>query len=125
MNIRGPRDEHIPNEAYDRDRYWLGPTWMASNKPVMDGFRSYGYEMLYLYMVTRTASTLQDGRAVEHWDAETGSVNTSNVNFPWTASCIAGSIWEELAPEHQAEYLRRFHSDRFGAFLEMTSKDGK
>jgi hypothetical protein len=84
MNRREPGGEYLPNKVYDRDRYWLGPTWMASNKPVMDGFRSYGYEMLYLYLVKRTAGTLQDGRAVEHWDPETGAVNTSNVNFPWT-----------------------------------------
>ena len=122
MNRRRGGGEYLPNEVYDRDRYWLGPTWMASNKPVMDGFRSYGYQMLYLYMVKRTASTLQDGRAVEHWDPETGAVNTSNVNFPWTASCIAGSIWEELTAEERFEYLHRFHPNRFTEVLELASR---
>jgi hypothetical protein len=109
MTKRGPKGEYIPNEVYDSNKYWLGPAWMASTKPVMDGFKAYGYEMLYLYLVRRTAETLQDGRAVEHWQPETGAVNTSNINFPWTASGIAGSIWPELSADERAEYLRRFH----------------
>lgn len=103
---------YITNEVYDPDKYWLGPTWMASTKPVIDGFHSYGYEMMYLYLVQRTVGTLQDGRAVEHWRAETGEVNTSNINFPWAASCMAGSIWKELTKEEQVEYLEQFHSTR-------------
>ena len=66
-----------------------------------------------LYIVQRTVGTLQDGRAVEHWNPETGEVNTSNVNFPWAASCMAGSIWGELTKEEQVEYLRRFHPRQF------------
>ena len=113
MLIPGPDGSYLSNNVYDPDKYWLGPTWMASNKPVIDGFHSYGYQMIYLYIAQRTVGTLQDGRAVEHWQAETGQVNTSNVNFPWSASGMAGSIWEELTPEEQAEYLRRFHPSRF------------
>jgi len=82
---------------------------MASSKPVMDGFNSYGYQMMYLFLVQRTVGTLQDGRAVEHWNPETGEVNTSNVNFPWAASGMAGSIWQVLTKKEQAEYLRGFH----------------
>jgi hypothetical protein len=122
MNVCGSGSGCLPNKVYDRDRYWLGPTWMASNKPVMDGFRSYGYEMLYLYLVKRTVGTLQDGRAVEHWDPETGTVNTSNVNFPWTASCMAGSIWEELTADERSEYLRLFHPNRFTEVLEIVGR---
>jgi hypothetical protein len=113
INTLSGEGTYVPNQVYNRDKYWLGPTWMASNKPVMDGFRSYGYEMLYLYIVTRTAGTLQDGRAVEHWDPETGAVNTTNINFPWTASCIAGSIWDELTEDERAEYIQRFHPRSF------------
>lgn len=105
----GADGEYVPNEEYDPDKYWRGPTWMASSKPVMDGFNSYGYQMMYLFLVRRTVGTLQDGRAVEHWNPETGKVNTSNVNFPWAASGMAGSIWQELTQEEQHEYLRRFH----------------
>jgi hypothetical protein len=86
---------------------------MASTKPVIDGFHSYGYEMMYLYLVQLTAGTLQDGRAVEHWRPETGEVNTSNVNFPWAASAMAGSIWKELTKEEQTEFLLRFHPRRY------------
>ncbi|MDA2929979.1 hypothetical protein MYX84_08555 [Acidobacteria bacterium AH-259-O06] len=113
MTVKGPNERYVPNKVYDQDKYWLGPTWMASNKPVIDGFRSYGYNMMYLYIVQRTVGTLQDGRAVEHWQPETGQVNTTNVNFPWSASGMAGSIWEELKSEEQREYLRRFHINRF------------
>ena len=113
MNKLGPEGEYVPNQVYHPNKYWLGPTWMASNKPVIDGFKSYGYEMLYLYLVQQTAGTLQDGRAVEHWEPETGAVNTTNINFPWTASCIAGSIWDELTEEERGEYLRRFHPRRY------------
>ena len=113
MMVRDPEGEYVSNRVYDPDRYWLGPAWMAATKPVIDGFYSYGYEMLYLYIVQRTVRTLQDGRAVEHWSPETGEVNTSNVNFPWAASCMAGSIWKELTNEGQLEYLRRFHPRRF------------
>ena len=112
MKRRGPSGEYVPNEVYDQNKYWLGPAWMASTKPVIDGFRSYGYEMLYLYTVQRTVGTLQDGRAVEHWNPETGEVNTSNINFPWSASCMAGSIWQELTKQEQAEYLERFRRRR-------------
>ncbi|GAH37188.1 unnamed protein product, partial [marine sediment metagenome] len=28
----------------------------------------------------------------ENWNPETGKVNTFNVNFPWAASGMAGSI---------------------------------
>jgi hypothetical protein len=108
--IRNANGEYIPNEVYDPNKYWRGPTWMSSTKPVIDGFYSYGYEMLYLYIAGRSLSTLQDGRAVEHWNPETGEVNTSNVNFPWAASCMAGSIWSELTPEERSEYLRYFHT---------------
>jgi hypothetical protein len=86
---------------------------MASTKPVIDGFHSYGYEMMYLYLVQLTAGTLQDGRAVEHWRPETGEVNTSNVNFPWAASTMAGSIWKELTKEEQTEFLMLFHPRRY------------
>lgn len=105
----GADDEYVHNEEYDPDKYWRGPTWMASLKPVMDGFNSYGYQMMYLFLVRRTVETLQDGRAVEHWNPETGEVNTSNINFPWAASAMAGSIWQELTREDQQEYLRHFH----------------
>jgi hypothetical protein len=84
MMIQDSNGNYIPNKVYEPDRYWRGPTWMASEKPVIDGFKSYGYEMIYLYLVHRTVRTLQDGRAVEHWNPETGSVNTSNINFPWS-----------------------------------------
>ncbi len=113
MMIVSSSGRYIPNEVYDPNKYWLGPTWMASTKPVIDGFRSYGYEMMYLYLVQRSVRTLQDGRAVEHWMPETGEVNTSNINFPWAASCMAGSIWPELTKEQQDEYLRRFHPHRY------------
>jgi hypothetical protein len=99
------------NPVYDADCYWQGPTWMAATKPVADGFRAYGFEQLYLYTVRRSIQTLQHGRAVEHWNAQTGEVNTTNVNFPWAASCMAGSIWSELSPEVRAEYLALFHCD--------------
>ncbi len=85
---------------------------MSSTKPVIDGLNSYGYELLYIYLVGRSVRTLQDGRAVEHWNPETGEVNTSNVNFPWAASCMAGSIWPELSQEARIEYLDRFHNRR-------------
>ena len=113
MMIQNADGQYVSNRVYDPDRYWLGPAWMASTKPVIDGFYSYGYRMLYLYIVQRSVGTLQDGRAVEHWNPETGEVNTSNVNFPWAASCMAGSIWRELTKEEQLEYLRRFHSRQF------------
>jgi hypothetical protein len=113
MKIQGPDGSYLVNDVYDEDKYWMGPTWMASNKPVMDGLRSYGYQMMYLYITQRTVGTLQDGRAVEHWHPETGQVNTTNVNFPWSASCMAGSIWEELTQEEQTEYLQRFHKIGF------------
>jgi len=100
-----------PNPVYDANRYWQGPTWMAATKPVADGFRAYGFEQLYLYTIRKSIETLQHGRAVEHWNAETGEVNTTNVNFPWAASCMAGSIWSELSPEVRAEYLALFHSE--------------
>jgi hypothetical protein len=112
MMLLGPDGRYVPNEVYDPNKYWLGPTWMVATKPVIDGFRSYGYEMIYLYLVQLTVGTLADGRAVEHWKPETGEVNTSNVNFPWAASAMAGSIWRELTKEEQAEYLRRFHPRR-------------
>ena len=89
---------------------------MASTKPVADGFHDYGFEMIYLYLVQRSVGTLQDGRAVEHWNPETGEVNTSNVNFPWAASCMAGSIWRELTEDEQAEYLQRFHINCYPMF---------
>ncbi len=113
MMIQNADGQYVSNRVYDPDRYWLGPAWMASTKPVMDGFYSYGYQMPYLYIVQRAVGTLQDGRAVEHWNPETGGVNTSNVNFPWAASCMAGSIWGELTKEEQVEYLRRFHPGQF------------
>ncbi len=113
MMIHTAGGQYISNRVYDPDRYWLGPAWMASTKPVMDGFYSYGYQMPYLYIVQRTVGTLQDGRAVEHWNPETGEVNTSNINFPWAASCMAGSIWGELTKEEQVEYLGRFHPGQF------------
>ncbi len=113
MMLMNPDGRYIPNKVYYPDKYWRGPTWMASTKPVIDGFYSYGYEMMYLYLVQRTVGTLQDGRAVEHWRPETGEVNTSNINFPWAASCMAGSIWPELTKEEQAEYLKRFHPHRY------------
>jgi len=105
--------KYVPNEEYDKDKYWRGPTWMASSKPVMDGFNSYGYQMIYLSLVRRTVGTLQDGRAVEHWNPETGEVNTSNINFPWAASCMAGSIWKEMTEKEKNEYLRCFHPRRY------------
>jgi hypothetical protein len=114
--------KYIPNRVYDPDKYWLGPTWMVSTKPVIDGFHAYGYEMMYWYLVQRSIRTLQDGRAVEHWNPETGEVNTSNVNFPWTASCMAGSIWPELTKEERAEYLRRFHPYRHEELLAIVPK---
>jgi hypothetical protein len=83
---------------------------MSSTKPVIDGFYSYGYEMLYIYLVSRSIRTLQDGRAVEHWNPETGEINTSNVNFPWAASCMAGSIWTEMTKEEQIEYLQNYRT---------------
>jgi hypothetical protein len=102
------------NEAilsgYDPNKYWRGPTWMSSTKPVIDGFYSYGYEMLYLYLVSLSVATLQDGRAVEHWKPETGEINISNVNFSWAASCMAGSIRPELTDSERSEYLKRFHT---------------
>lgn len=112
---------YIPNRVYDPNKYWLGPTWMVSTKPVIDGFYSYGYEMMYLYLIQRSIRTLQDGRAVEHWNPETGEVNTSNVNFPWAASCMAGSIWPELTKEEQTEYLQRFHLHRHEELLAIVS----
>jgi hypothetical protein len=84
---------------------------MASEKPVIDGFHSYGYHMIYLYLVNKSICTLQDGRAVEHWNPETGAVNTSNINFPWSASCMAGSIWQELTQEEKSIYLHEFHDN--------------
>jgi hypothetical protein len=101
----------------------MGPTWMVSTKPVIDGFNSYGYEMMYLYLIQRTVRTLQDGRAVEHWNPETGEVNTSNVNFPWAASCMAGSIWEELTNEEKNEYLQRFHPPKDSGSVTSLSLD--
>jgi len=118
MMIADPDSNYIPNEVYDPDKYWLGPTWMASTKPVIDGFHSYGYEMMYLYLVQRSVGTLQDGRAVEHWSAETGEVNTSNVNFPWAASCMAGSIWKELTEDERSEYLQLFHPHSYAQVFE-------
>jgi hypothetical protein len=109
MMLRDLDGNYIPNSVYDPNKYWLGPTWMVSTKPVIDGFYAYGYEMMYSYLIQRSIRTLQDGRAVEHWNPETGEVNTSNVNFPWAASCMAGSIWPELTKEEQTEYLQRFH----------------
>jgi hypothetical protein len=103
---------YISNEVYNPDKYWCGPTWMASEKPVIDGFNSYGYEMMYLNLVHRTVQTLQDGRAVEHWNPESGKVNTSNINFPWSASCMAGSIWQELNEDEKSEYLQRYHTQQ-------------
>jgi hypothetical protein len=88
----GADGEHVPNEEYDPDKYWHGPNWMPSSKPVMDGFNSYGYRMMYLFLVRRTVGKLLDGSAVEHRNPVTGKVNTSNVNFPWPASGTAGSI---------------------------------
>jgi hypothetical protein len=113
MMIKGKNEKYIPNEVYDPNKYWRGPSWMSSTKPVIDGFNSYGYEMLYLYLVSRSVGTLQDGRAVEHWNPETGEINTSNVNFPWAASCMAGSIWSELRKEEKIEYLTRFHKRQY------------
>ena len=84
---------------------------MSSTKPVIDGFCSYGYEMLYIYLVSRSIGTLQDGRAVEHWNPETGEINTSNINFPWAASCMAGSIWMEMTNEEQNEYLENYRAN--------------
>lgn len=117
MMKRSAHGRYIPNKVYDPNKYWQGPTWMSSTKPVIDGFYSYGYEMLYLYLVNRSIRTLQDGRAVEHWNPETGEVNTSNINFPWAASCMAGSIWPELTKEEQNEYLRYFHPRWYGRML--------
>lgn len=113
MKVLARSGDYVPNPVYDPNKYWQGPTWMASNKPVLDGFNVYGYQMMYLYVVERTIRTLQDGRAVEHWMPETGEVNTTNVNFPWTASCLAGSIWQEMTEEERTEYLRRFHPNRY------------
>jgi hypothetical protein len=115
MMTKSANGRYIPNKVYDPNKYWQGPTWMSSTKPVIDGFYSYGYEMLYLYLVNRSIGTLQDGRAVEHWNPETGEVNTSNVNFPWAASCMAGSIWPELTKDEQTEYLQRFHPNSYAA----------
>jgi hypothetical protein len=117
----GPHDEYIQNEVYDPNKYWLGPTWMASTKPVADGFCAYGYEMIYLYLVQRSVGTLQDGRAVEHWNPETGEVNTSNVNFPWAASCMAGSIWAELSEEDRNIYVQCFHGNRYPDIQAVTT----
>jgi ABC-type transporter MlaC component len=86
---------------------------MSSTKPVIDGFKSYGYEMIYLYIAQKTIGTLQNGRAVEHWNPETGDINTTNVNFPWAASCMAGSIWEELTDTEKNEYIEMFQSNRY------------
>ncbi len=113
MMIKSVNGRYIPNDVYDPNKYWRGPTWMSSTKPVIDGFNSYGYEMLYLYLVNRSVGTLRDGRAVEHWNPETGEVNTSNVNFPWAASCMAGSIWSELTDEQRTEYLRLARTPRY------------
>ena len=41
----GADGEYVPNEEYDPNKYWRGPTWIASSKPVMDGFNSYGYQI--------------------------------------------------------------------------------
>jgi hypothetical protein len=119
MMLSDQGGKYISNSVYDPDKYWLGPTWMVSTKPVMDGFYAYGYEMMYWYLIQRSIGTLQDGRAVEHWNPETGEVNTSNVNFPWAASCMAGSIWPELTKEERNEYLRRFHPYRHEELLAM------
>jgi hypothetical protein len=110
---------YVPNDVYDPNKYWQGPTWMVSTKPVIDGFYSYGYEMMYWYLIQRSVRTLQDGRAVEHWNPETGEVNTSNINFPWAASCMAGSVWPELAKPDQDEYLRRFHPRRYAEAISI------
>jgi hypothetical protein len=118
MNLPGPDDIYTSNNDYDPDKYWCGPTWMASEKPVIDGFNSYGYEMIYLYLVGKTISTLQDGRAVEHWNPETGLVNTSNINFPWSASCMAGSIWQELSIDDRMEYLNTYHPKLYAQYKE-------
>jgi hypothetical protein len=111
MNLVTSDQKYTANNVYNPDKYWCGPTWMASEKPVIDGFYSYGYQMIYLYLVRKTISTLQDGRAVEHWNPETGLVNTSNKNFPWSASCMAGSIWQEMTKEAKDEYLQIFHQN--------------
>ena len=115
---------YIPNRVYDPNKYWMGPTWMVSTKPVTDGFYSYGYEMIYFYLIQRSLRTLQDGRAVEHWNPETGEVNTFNVNVPWAASCMAGSIWPELTKEEQTEYLERFHLQRQEELLTVVPNSG-
>jgi hypothetical protein len=117
IRLLGPGGDYVLNEAYDPNKYWLGPTWMSSTKPVIDGFYSYGYEMIYVFLTKRSIATLQDGRAVEHWNPETAEVNTSNVNFPWAASCMAGSIWPELTKEEQTEYLQRFHPHGYAEML--------
>jgi hypothetical protein len=121
MMVLDSDGRYVSNKVYDSNKYWLGPAWMASTKPVIDGFNSYGYEMMYLYLVQLTVGTLQDGRAVEHWRPETGAVNTSNINFPWAASCMAGSIWEELTEEEQGEYLQSFHPDRIAEIQKLNS----
>ena len=55
MKVQGPDGSYLTNEVYDEDKYWMGPTWMASNKPVMDGLHSYGYQMMYLYIALNSA----------------------------------------------------------------------
>jgi len=36
--------------VYDPDKYWLGPTWMASTKPVIDVVFRWVLEMWVLEM---------------------------------------------------------------------------
>ena len=59
---------------------------------------------------------------MEHWNPETGNVNTTNVNFPWAASCMAGSIWEELTDKEQNEYLKMFPSTQYTQKKPLNSK---
>jgi hypothetical protein len=106
MKVLGKNGTYASNPEFNPNLYWRGPTWMSSDKPVIDGFHSYGYQMIYTYIVQRTIGTLQDGRAVEHWDPVNGSVNTNNTDFPWAASCLAGSIWDELSDQDKEEFLR-------------------
>ena len=76
-----------PFPAFERRRYWRGPTWINVNWLIIDGLQRSGQEALAAKLAARTIELIARSGFREYFDPVSGEGCGAD-DFAWTAALV-------------------------------------